>query len=59
MDDLELYKKCYLEVLEKYNLLDEKTANKFKECVEIKNSRITDNNKVGRVRRAGQLKPES
>ena len=59
MDYVESYKRRYLEVLEKYNLLDEKTENKFKECVENKNSRIMDNNKVGRLRSAGQLEPES
>ena len=59
MDDAESYEKRYLEVLEKYELLDKKTPKKFKEFVENKNSRITDNNKVGRLRSAGQLKPKS
>ena len=39
MDEVESYKKRYFDVLKKYDLLADKTANKFKECVENKNSR--------------------
>ena len=51
--------KTLLEVLEKYNLVDDKTANKLKECNKNKNSHITDNDKASQLRSAGQLKAES